>query len=253
MIAAIAAANKRTVVVLKDGGPVLMPWIDAVPAVLEAWFPGQEDGNIVADLLFGLANPSGKLPVTYPRAEADVPAHTQERWPGVKVDGKPTVVYSEGLQVGYRWFDAQSIPPLFPFGYGLSYTTFSVSDLSVSPVSSDGKQPISVSFSVRNTGHRRGGEVPQVYAGFPAGIGEPPKRLVAFGKVWLDPGEERRVTFTIDPQGSSHPLSVWDKDAQRWTVVAGDVLVSVGASSAELALRNTIAVHAPGPGNELGR
>jgi beta-glucosidase len=253
MIAAIAAANQRTVVVLKDGGPVLMPWIDAVPAVLEAWFPGQEDGNIVADLLFGLANPSGKLPVTYPRAEADEPAHTPEQWPGVKVDGKPTVVYSEGLLVGYRWFDAQPIAPLFPFGYGLSYTTFAFSDLTVSPMPSDGKQPISVSFSVRNTGHVRGGEVPQVYADLPAGTGEPPKRLVAFGKVRLDPGEERRITFMIDPQGSSHPLGVWDKDLQHWAIVDGKVLVSVGTSSADLPLHKTIAVSALGSSDGQSR
>ena len=126
MISAIVAANPHTVVVLKDGGPVLMPWIDQVPAVLEAWFPGQEDGNIVADLLFGLANPSGKLPVTYPKAEGDVPAHTPGQWPGVDVNGVPTVTYSEGLEIGYRWYDAQGIQPLFPFGYGLSYTTFSI-------------------------------------------------------------------------------------------------------------------------------
>src|SRR5678815_3751380 len=121
IIAAIAAAKPNVVVVLKDGDAVLMPWIDSVPAILEAWNPGQEDGNIVANLLFGVANPSGKLPVTYPKLASDTPTSTPDRYPGITVDGFPTVYYSEGLQVGYRWYDAQNIEPRFPFGFGLSY------------------------------------------------------------------------------------------------------------------------------------
>ena len=128
LVAAVAAANPHTVVVLKTGGPVLMPWLDQVAAVLEAWYPGEEDGNVVADLLFGTANPSGKLPMTFPKQEADTPAHTPEQYPGVN----GTVKYSEGLKVGYRWYDAQKIEPLFPFGYGLSYTSFTLSKLKVS-------------------------------------------------------------------------------------------------------------------------
>src|SRR5678815_821347 len=134
IIAAIAAAKPNVVVVLKDGDAVLMPWIDSVPAILEAWNPGQEDGNIVARLLFGLANPSGKLPVTYPKLTSDTPTNTAERYPGVTAPGAsfPSVFYSEGLQMGYRWYDAQQIEPLFAFGHGLSYTTFALSNLSLS-------------------------------------------------------------------------------------------------------------------------
>jgi beta-glucosidase len=234
LISAVLAANARTIVVLKDGGPVLMPWIDQAPTILEAWFPGEEDGNIVADLLFGLANPSGKLPVTYPQAEEDVPAHTPEQWPGVSVNGVPTVTYSEGLEVGYRWYDAQGIKPLFPFGYGLSYTKFSISNLNVSPKTTDGRTPITVEVTVRNTGSVRGAEVPQVYLGLPSQSGEPPKRLVAFQKVWLDPGEKRTVQFVIDPGANSHPLGYWDSSAQQWAIIDGDCQVYVGTSATDL-------------------
>jgi len=240
MIAAVAAANPRTVVVLKDGGPVLMPWIGQVPAVLEAWFPGQEDGNIVARLLFGLANPSGKLPVTYPKAASDVPARTPEQYPGVAVNGVPTVTYSKGLEIGYRWHDAQKIEPLFPFGHGLSYTTFSISDLDVQPKTSNGGTPIQVWCVLENTGVRRGAEVLQVYVGLPAGTGEPPKRLVAFEKVWLDPGERRRVELTIDPIASNHPLDIWDSGGQRWVTSGGDYQVFVGTSAANIAASATL-------------
>lgn len=240
MIAAVAAANPRIVVVLKDGGPVLMPWIGQVPAVLEAWFPGQEDGNIVARLLFGLANPSGKLPVTYPKAASDVPARTPEQYLGVAVNGVPTVNYSEGLEIGYRWYDAQKIEPLFPFGHGLSYTTFSISDLDVQPKASNGGTPIQVWCVLENTGVRRGAEVVQVYVGLPAGTGEPPKRLVAFEKVWLDPGERRRVELTINPIASNHPLDIWDSGGQRWVTSGGDYQVFVGTSAANIAASATL-------------
>jgi beta-glucosidase len=243
MIAAVAASSPSTVVVLKDGDAVLMPWIDQVPAVLESWFPGQEDGNIVARLLFGLATPSGKLPVTYPKAAGDVPARTPEQYPGVPVNGAPTVTYSEGLEMGYRWYDAQSIQPLFPFGFGLSYTTFSISDLDVQPKVTNGRGPIRVRFAVQNTGSRRGAEVPQVYLGLPAGTGEPPKRLVAFGKVWLDPGERRRVELTIDPEASNHPLGVWDSGAQRWVTVGGNYQVFVGSSAGSIAAGASLTVN----------
>ena len=165
MIQAVAAANPRTVVVLKDNASVLLPWIDQVPAVLETWFPGQEDGDIMARLLFGVVTPSGKLPVTFPRVAADLPANTPRQWPGVDPDGSPvsvsrntrapaSVEYSEGLQIGYRWYDARGIAPLFPFGYGLSYTTFRLSQLAVTPRVSDGAHPIVVQFVVENTGQQ---------------------------------------------------------------------------------------------------
>ena len=163
MIAAVAAANPSTALVLKDNAAVLMPWVDKVPAILEAWFPGQEDGRIVASLLFGQVNPSGKLPVTFPRLETDLPAYAPEQFPGVVHDGQRQVRYSEGLQIGYRWFDAKKIEPLYPFGYGLSYTSFVLGDLHISAQMVDGSKPLKVKFSVRNTGKVAGAEVPQIY------------------------------------------------------------------------------------------
>jgi beta-glucosidase len=256
MIAALAAANPRTAVVLKDNASTLLPWIDRVPAVLEAWFPGQEDGDIVARLLFGLATPSGKLPVTFPKRESDLPARTARQFPGVDAQGRPvavngnatgatTVEYSEELEIGYRWFDARRIEPLFPFGYGLSYTTFRLSGLEVTPATSGGTERITVSFFVENTGARRGAEVPQVYVGMPASTGEPPKRLVGFEKVWLDPGERKRVAITIDPAASNHPLGTWDAAGQRWVTAARGYPIFVGTSSADIVLRGTAIIRTP--------
>jgi beta-glucosidase len=259
LILAVAAANPRTVVVLKDNASSLTPWLGAVPAVLETWFPGQEDGAIVARLLFGLATPSGKLPVTFPVREQDLPASTDRRWPGVDTSGArvkvtggnafgngtaTTVEYSEGLQIGYRWFDANRIAPRFPFGFGLSYTTFALSNLAVSPRSTDGTAPITVRVTVANTGRRRGAEVPQVYLSFPDGAGEPPKRLVAFEKVWLAPGERKTVTMTIDPAAPNHPLGVWDETAQRWRVPEGRYVITVGTSSADAGLTDSVTIDA---------
>jgi beta-glucosidase len=257
IITAVAAANPRTVVVLKDNASSLTPWIDAVPAVLETWFPGQEDGAIVARLLFGLATPSGKLPVTFPVRESDLPASTDRRWPGVDTSGArakvtggnafgsgapTTVEYSEGLQIGYRWFEANRIAPRFPFGYGLSYTTFALSNLVVTPRSTDGRSAITVRVTVANTGKRRGAEVPQVYVSFPESAGEPPKRLVAFEKVWLEPGQRRTVTMTIDPSASSHPLGVWDEGAKQWRVPEGTYAFTVGTSSAGPMLAGSVTI-----------
>jgi beta-glucosidase len=258
IIAAVAAANPRTVVVLKDNASTVVPWIDAVPAVLESWFPGQEDGAIVARLLFGLATPSGKLPVTFPMRESDLPASDAKRWPGVDTlgnavsasapasfggGGMPTrVEYSEGLRIGYRWFDANAIKPRFPFGYGLSYTTFALANLVVSPRKASATTPVTVSVRVTNTGKRRGAEVAQVYLGLPSDAGEPPKRLVAFRKVWLEPGQSTTVRMTIDPRATSHPFGVWDESAKRWVVRDGSYVVSVGTSSAGTFLSDTVRV-----------
>ena len=246
LVAAVAAANPKTVVVLKNGDPVLMPWIDQVPAILAVGYPGQEDGNIVADLLFGLVNPSGKLPATFPVAAADVPAHTPAQYPGVLVNGIPTATYSEGLEIGYRWYDAQNIKPLFPFGFGLSYTSFALSKVEVTPQVSDGTHPILVQFFVENTGSREGAEVPQVYLGIPAATGEPPKRLVAFTKVRLASGEKAHVQLTIDPAASNHPLSFWDADRSEWSTADGDYTIYVGNSSADIALTSS-SVHISRP------
>lgn len=229
LVEAVAAANPHTVVVVKSGGAVLMPWIDKVPAVLEAWYPGEEDGNIVADLLFGDTNPSGKLPVTFPKKEGDYPANTPEQFPGVN----GTAHYSEGLEVGYRWNTAQHVEPLFPFGYGLSYTTFAYRHLTATPVLTPGAGGrVHVGVDVTNTGSRTGADVAQVYLSFPAAAGEPPIQLKAFRKVTLRPGQTRHLTFTLDQRA----FSIWHSKGRGWTTVDGTYTVRVGNSSAHLPL-----------------
>ena len=244
MISAVAAANpSKTVLVLKDNASVLLPFIDPIPSVLEVWFPGQEDGNIVANLLFGVVNPSGKLPVTFPMNEGEWPANTPGQYPGEMVNGRPTVSYSEGLNIGYRWYDAEKVEPRFPFGYGLSYTTFSMSNLTVSPTVSDGTKPITVTVDVHNTGKVDGAEVSQIYLAMPALLNQPPKRLIAFEKVKLKAGEKKTVTITVDPMASSHPLSTWNVGKQRWVTAAGQYKLLVGNSSAALNLNSTITIN----------
>ncbi|MEU4247347.1 glycoside hydrolase family 3 C-terminal domain-containing protein [Amycolatopsis sp. NPDC026612] len=225
LVTAVAAANPHTVVVVKSGGPVLMPWASSVPAILQAWYPGQQDGAAVAGVLFGDANPSAKLPITFPAAETDTPANTPAQYPGV--GGVAT--YSEGLQIGYRWFDAQGRTPLFPFGYGLSYTTFAFSGLSVKNTG-DGA---TATFTVRNTGHRAGAEVAQLYLSFPAAAGEPPRQLKGFERVELAPGQARRVTIRLD----ARDFSVWDTASHAWQPARGAFTVSVGDSSRSLPLQ----------------
>lgn len=242
----------KTCLVLKDNGGVAMDplLLGAVgPAILEVWFPGQEDGDIVADLLFGVWNPSGKLPVTFPKVGQgfmDWVRTDPSVYPGVKnLVGQPEVEYKEGLNIGYRWYDAKGVTPAFPFGHGLSYTTFSMSNLSVAPKISDGTQPVSIQFSLENTGTRAGAEVPQLYLGLPAQIGEPPKRLVAFEKVWLNPGERTTVQLTIDPSATNHPLSYWDTNTNNWSIATGFYPIYVGSSSADIALLGTLLVRPP--------
>ncbi|XUW92293.1 glycoside hydrolase family 3 C-terminal domain-containing protein [Burkholderia sp. M6-3] len=243
LIAAVASSNKRTVVVLKDGDPVLMPWADQVPAILETWYPGQEDGNIVARLLFGLVNPSGKLPVTYPKLATDTPTSTPDRYPGTS-GPNPVVQYSEGLLLGYRWYDSRAIKPLFAFGHGLSYTSFKISDVSVAPGGYTGNGPIQVRLSVTNTGLREGAEVAQVYLGLPRKIGEPPKRLIAFQKVSLKPGEKQNLVLTIYPINAFHALSYWDSASQAWTIGPGTYTVYVGNASDNIIAQATFTVNA---------
>lgn len=232
MISALLGLVERTVVVLKDSSPVLMPWLDRAPAVLEAWNQGAEDGHVVADLLFGVVNPSGKLPTTYPRSEDDtIYAGRPERYPGVDAgEGFPTITYSEGCEIGYRWHQAQGIEPLFPFGYGLSYTTFSMSDVVVSGTVNDGTRPLVIEATVTNIGARAGAEVVQVYLGVPSPK-QPPKRLVGFAKVFLEPGEAKRVAITVDPSATNHPLSVWSDADRAFIVPKGTFTVHIGTSS----------------------
>jgi len=231
MLSELLGINPTTVVVLKDGNPVLMPWIDAAPAVLEVWNQGTEDGHVVADLLFGVVNPSGKLPTCYPRSEDDtLYAGHPERYPGTdEGDGYPVIRYSEGLEIGYRWFQARGVEPLFGFGFGLSYTTFNLTDVSVD--APDGvNAPVTVTGSLTNTGPVAGAEVVQVYLGVPAQA-QPPKRLVGFAKAFLEPGQTQRMTIAIDPTATHHPFGVWDYCTRSFQTVPGDYTLYVGTSA----------------------
>ena len=237
LIEAVAQANPRTVVVLNSGYPVLMPWLKDVEAVLDMWYPGQEGGPATADLLVGAAAPSGRLPVTFPARESDAPTATSpERYPGV--DGQE--FYSEGILAGYRWYDAMGIRPLFPFGFGLSYTTFRYGRLTVLPASGGGTAR--VAFTVTNTGRRTGTEVAQVYVGpLPTSVQTPPKQLAGVARVTLRPGQTRRVTVALDPLA----LSYWDVGRHRWVMPGGPVRVLVGSSSRTILLRGTLRVVPP--------
>ncbi len=231
LIAAVAAANPRTIVVLETGGPVTMPWLGSVPAVLEAWYPGESAGKAIARLLFGDVNPSGRLPVTFPASEADLPtAGSPNQWPGVK----DKIEYREGVFVGYRWYDERSIAPLFPFGYGLSYGgDFNYSNLSVSATSDGGA---SVSFRVRNVGTRRAAEVPQVYAELPdpsSSVTQPPRVLRQFTKLTLSPGEASEVTLRLDARSFRY----WDVRRNDWNKASGIYRIAVGSSSRDIRLR----------------
>ena len=226
LIDAIATANPRTIVVLNTGSAVTMPWLSKVNAVIEGWYPGQENGNAIASLLYGDVNPSGKLPVSFPKSLADVPAHSVQQFPGAN----DRIEYSEGMKVGYRWYDSQNIEPLFPFGFGLSYTTFGFSNLQVGAVAANGSA--TVSATVTNTGSRAGAEVAQLYVGQPAANGEPPKQLRGYQKVSLNAGESRVVQFQL----TSRDLAHWNDSTAKWTTTAGAYQVLVGDSSRNLPL-----------------
>ena len=224
LISAVAAANPHTVVVINAGAPVAMPWLPAVAGVVDAWYPGQTNGTSLASVLFGQTDPGGHLPVTFPASLSQVPASTTAQFPG----NGTTVQYSEGIDVGYRWYDAKDITPLFPFGFGLSYTQFAFSHLSVSPGLVDGTKDVRVSAVVTNTGRRAGSEVAQLYLADPSASGEPPRQLAGFQRVSLAPGASARVSFAVTPQA----MSWWDDTANGWTQTAGRYQVYVGDSSA---------------------
>jgi beta-glucosidase len=229
LISAVAAANPNTVVVLNTGSAVTMPWLDQVKGVIEAWYPGQDDGDEIAAVLFGDVNPSGKLPVTFPVSLSQVPASTAAQWPGT--DG--TVQYSEGILVGYRWYTTKGITPLFPFGYGLSYTTFAFSGLTARPA---GNGRFVVSADVTNTGGRAGADVAQLYVGDPASTGEPVEQLKGFQRVTLQPGQTEQVSFTLDQSA----FAWWGTSG--WTVTPGSYTLMVGDSSASLPLTTQVQV-----------
>ena len=228
LIHQIAAANKNTVVVITSGGGVNMaPWVDQIPALLQAWYPGQEGGTALAQLLFGEFNPSGRLPISIERRWEDNAVH-DSYYPK---KGEKKVEYREGVFVGYRHFDKSGIKPLFPFGYGLSYTTFAFKNLTVSPASGD--QLVTVAFDVSNTGARSGAEVAQVYVGDKhAKVPRPVKELEGFARVELNPGETKHVQVTLDRRAFSY----YDVKSHSWAVAPGDFDIYVARSSAEIEL-----------------
>jgi beta-glucosidase len=225
LISAVAAANPHTVVVVDAGAPVAMPWLGQVASVVDAWYPGESNGTALASVLFGQTDPSGHLPVTFPDSLSQVPASTPAQFPGV--NGK--VLYSEGIDVGYRYYDAHHETPLFPFGYGLSYTSFRFSDLRI--IRQPGR-PVTVYATITNTGRVAGADVAQLYLSDPAAATEAPRQLKGFQKVTLRPGQSATVRFSL----SGHDLSYWSSAANRWVVPAGQFGVYVGDSSAQAGL-----------------
>ena len=245
LIAKVAAANPHTIVVLETGDPVTMPWVNDVNSILEAWYPGSRGADALANVLFGDVNPSGKLPITFPKSEADLPhlkiveppptsnpAWGPNTWKEIAA-GLPAFQtnYDEGLKVGYKWYDAEKKPVLFPFGYGLSYTSYSYSNFKVEPGSN-----VRVSFTVANNGKRAGEEIAEVYAALPGSAGEPPKRLVGWSKVELNPGERKDVTIDVEPLF----LSIFNVDQNSWQLVPGEYTFMAGPSSQTLPLKQTV-------------
>ena len=224
IVGAVAKANPHTVVVLETGSPVLMPWVAEPAGIVEAWYSGSDGADALGNVLFGTVNPSGKLPNTFPRSDDDLPHPTIVKPP---VDRN----YDEGVKVGYKWYDAEHKPVLFPFGYGLSYTSFGYSGLKV-----ETGDTVKVTFTLANTGARTGKEIAEVYAALPAAAQEPPKRLVGWSKVELKPGERKPVTVEIDKKY----LSIWDEEKHDWSLLPGEYTIMVGGSSEKLPLKTTV-------------
>jgi len=250
LIEAVAAANPKTIVVLETGSPATMPWIDKVAGVVEAWYPGIRGSEALANILTGAVNPTGKLAVTFPRSDTDLPHpklilpppeskpnYAKMKDPSdfmkIAAQGLPPfqISYDEGLKVGYKWYDAEKKAVLFPFGFGLSYTTYAYSGISVTP-----GDPTSVSFTVKNTGKRAGTEIAQMYASLPDAAGEPPKRLVGWTRIELGPGESKQVSVPV----SRDRLTVYDEASDSWKLIPGSYVIRVGGSSQDLPLEKTV-------------
>ena len=247
LIEAVAAANPHTIVVLESGSPVTTPWAGKVSSIIEAWYGGTRGAEALANILFGDVNPTAKLPITFPLSDADLPHPTIIKPPPQSVihdepddwkriaAGLPVyqITYDEGLKVGYKWYDAEHKKVQFPFGYGLSYTTYAYSDLKVMP-----GEKVHLTFSVKNTGKREGAEIAQVYAALPSSTGEPPKRLVGWSKVKLNAGQSKEVSVDVDPLY----LSIFNVDKNAWQVVPGDYTFMVGGSSQDLPLKKGVSL-----------
>jgi beta-glucosidase len=227
-------------VVLETGTAVTMPWLDEVDGVVEAWYAGSSGHIALANVLTGEVNATGKLAMTFPKSEQDLPHPTipvltkEDEGQGTgavngrtHVESKYSVSYDEGVKVGYKWYEAEHKQPLFPFGYGLSYTTYAYSDLKT-----DSAQK-TVSFAVKNTGERAGAEIAEVYATLPDAAGEPFKRLVGWQRVELAPGESKTVSVTVDPQ----LISIFDEQKNGWELLPGAYMILAGPSSAETPLK----------------
>jgi beta-glucosidase len=235
LVEAVAAANPHTIVVMENGGAQVLPWLGSVNAVLESWFPGIRGGQAIANILFGSVNPSGKLPITFPASVSQLPRPVI---PGSNSASTPfTENYSEGLLVGYKWYDANNYTPEFPLGFGLSYTTFQFSNWTLVNNLTTSNPNIQVTFNLQNTGAVTGAEVMQVYLALPASTNEPPKRLVGWQKVPLNPGQQTGVTIEVDENDSSHPLSYWDTNSSSWLTAAGTYTVYLGNSAAQSGLQ----------------
>jgi beta-glucosidase len=233
----VVAANPNTVVVLNVGSPVEMPWADEVPAILQLWYNGQEQGNALADVLFGDVNPSGKLPTTFPVRLQDNPAYIN--YPGE--NGK--VHYGEGIFVGYRYYDKKELAPLFPFGHGLSYTSFAYANLKLSTDKISESENLTVSVDVTNAGKVAGKEVVQLYVhDVKSSVARPEKELKAFKKIALAPGETQKVIFTLDKEAFWY----FDVAKNTWTVEPGDFKILVGASSRDIRLDAALTMLPPG-------
>lgn len=235
LVAAIAKANPKTVVVIENGGPIVMPWINKVAGVLEAWYPGTSGGEAIGRVLFGEVNPSGHLPATFPASEKQLPR--------VRVDGTPRdettyfdVNYFEGAAVGYKWFDLKGLKPLFPFGYGLSYTQFSYSDLSSEIKNGE----LNVHFKITNTGAVKGKDVPQVYVSPVKGGWEAPKRLGGWDKVELNPGESKNVNLIVEPR----VLGMYKVATKTWDIAEGDYKVILAQDAGDTKA-TSVTVHLP--------
>jgi beta-glucosidase len=222
-------ANPKTIVVLEGTMVEMGEWLDQAPAVLQAWFPGMEGGNALARVLFGDVNPSGKLPATFPKKLSDSPAHALGSYPGTN----GLVTYAEGLLVGYRWFDTKGVEPQFPFGFGLSYTSFKYSELKLIP--GTGTNPVvTAQFTLENTGPVAGAEVAQLYVHPKApGVARPEKELKGFQKVLLKPGESRQVEIPLDYRSFSY----YDPAEKDWVAEKGGYEILVGGSSRQPALQ----------------
>ena len=235
LIEQVAAANPRTIVVLNTGSPVTMPWLSSVATVLQEWYPGQECGNAITDVLFGDINPSGKLPQTFPLRLEDTPTYLD--FPGE--NGK--VYYGEGLFVGHRYYEKKKVAPLFPFGFGLSYTTFSYDSLALNAQEVGPDEPLQVSIDITNTGQRAGKEIVQLYIrDEQASLQRPEKELKAFAKVQLEPGERKTMTLSLGRDA----LAYYDDLTHEWVAEAGVFEILVGASSQDIRARTTFTLTA---------